>query len=132
MEGGKMYKVACLNKTKANGSENTALGLLLWPLLCCQPRQGNAAFLVSLRLWIWENWKGTMAQEPLSCKSWCTSLSACLWLRYNLKVLHAPCFFSRLSRNSFNINRALWFRAEESGYFEAAEQCWFYSPVFHH
>lgn len=26
-----MSKVACLNKTKANGSRNTALGLLLWP-----------------------------------------------------------------------------------------------------
>lgn len=64
-----MSKVACLSKTKGIRAENTALGLLLWPLLCCQPGQGNAAFLVSLGLWIWENRTGTTPREPLSYKS---------------------------------------------------------------
>lgn len=63
-----MSKVACLNKTKAIRAENAALGLLLWPLLCCQPGQGDAAFLVSLGLWVWENPAGTTPREPLSYK----------------------------------------------------------------
>lgn len=116
-----MSKVACLNETKAIRAENTALGLLLWPLLCCQPGQGNAAFLVSPGLWIWENRSGTMPREPFGYKSRDTYFSVAVY-DFN-RTQNAPnslglgyfFFFNRLSRRSFT--------REAKGCFEAAERC---------